>query len=269
VSAIAHAAGYREWRDSQRGSVPELAGLDPAAARGVVTAFLAANPGGGWLPGAAAARLLACYQIPVIATQVVHGAEEAVAAAEKTGGPVVLKAEATDVPSKRDAGAVKLDLRTPADVAAAYRDLAGRFGTRLQRVLVQPMLADGVETMIGVVQEPMFGPLVVFGLSGPATEVLGDRVARLSPLTDTDAEEMIRGLRAAPLLTGDLGAPAVDTAALAGILLRLSRMAGDLPETAEVDLDPVIARPQDAQVVDVRVRLAPAVPRDPFLRQLR
>ena len=142
-------------------------------------------------------------------------------------------------------------------------------GPSLQRVLLQPMLANGVETIIGVVQEPVFGPLVVFGLGGVATEVLGDHVARLSPLTDTDADEMVGGVRAAPLLTGHRGSRAVDTAGLAAVLLRVSRLAADLPEVAELDLNPVIARPEDVQVVDARVRLAPAVPRDPFLRRLR
>ena len=99
--------------------------------------------------------------------------------------------------------------------------------------------------------------------------MLGDQIARLSPLTDADADEMIGGVRAAPLLTGHRGSAAVDTAGLASILLRVSRLAADLPEAAELDLNPVIARPQDVQVVDVRIRLAPAAPRDPFLRRLR
>ena len=103
------------------------------------------------------------------------------------------------------------------------------------------MLSGGAEVLIGVVQEPVFGPLVVFGLGGVATEVLGDHVARLSPLTDTDADELIEGVRAAPLLFGHRGTPAVDTAALTDMLLRVSRLADDLPEAVELDLNPVIA----------------------------
>jgi len=110
---------------------------------------------------------------------------------------------------------------------------------------------------------------VVFGLGGVATEVLDDRAARLAPLTDTDATAMISGIRAAPLLLGHRGSPPVDVAALADLLLRVSRLADDLPEVAELDLNPVIARPDGAHVVDVRIRVAPAEPRDPFLRQLR
>jgi acyl-CoA synthetase (NDP forming) len=131
------------------------------------------------------------------------------------------------------------------------------------------MLTGGVEVMIGVVQEPVFGPLVVFGLGGVATEVLGDHVTRLTPLTDADADEMIRTVRAAPLLFGHRGSPPVDAAALADALLRVSRLADDLPEVSELDLNPVVAREDGAYCVDVRVRISPAEPRDPFLRRLR
>jgi acyl-CoA synthetase (NDP forming) len=115
----------------------------------------------------------------------------------------------------------------------------------------------------------VFGPLVVFGLGAVATEVLGDRSARLTPLTDTDAAALIRSIRAAPLLLGHRGNPAADLSALQDILLRLSRLADDLPQVAELDLDPVIARPDGAHVVDARVRILPARPADPYLRRLR
>jgi acyl-CoA synthetase (NDP forming)/GNAT superfamily N-acetyltransferase len=128
---------------------------------------------------------------------------------------------------------------------------------------------DGVEVRLGVVQEPVFGPLVVFGLGGAAGEVLGDHAARLTPLTDTDADELIRSVPAAPLLLGRTGAPPADVGALAGVLLRISRLADDLPEVAELDLSPVIAGPDGVHAVGARVRAAPAESRDPFLRQLR
>jgi acyl-CoA synthetase (NDP forming)/GNAT superfamily N-acetyltransferase len=267
--ALAHAAGYREWRDAPRGAVPELEDVDTEAAWALVAEFLSANPDGGWLPATAAAQLLACYGIGMVTTEVAADGPGAVAAAARIGGPVVVKAEADGVLHKSRAGAVRLDLRTADEVAGAVGELAAVFGDRLRRVLVQPMLAGGVETIVGVVAEPVFGPLVVFGLGGVATDVLGDRAARLAPLTDEDAAAMIEAVRAAPLLTGQAGGPAVDTAALAGLLLRVSRLADDLPEVAELDLNPVIARPDGAFPVDVRVRVAPAAPRDPFLRQLR
>ena len=139
---------------------------------------------------------------------------------------------------------------------AAYRELAGTFGPGLGGVLVQPMLGGGAEVLIGVVQEPVFGPLVVFGLGGVATEVLGDHAARLTPLTDADADDLIHGARAAPLLRGHRGTPPVDTGALADVLLRVSRLADELPEVAELDLNPVLATPGGARVVDARIRVS-------------
>ena len=267
--ALGHAVRYRQWRDAQQGQVSELAGIDVTSARALISAFLNASPDGGWLAEADAAALLASYRIPMVTTRTGTSLDEVIKAAADLGGHVVLKAEAPGLVHKTDAGAVKLDLRTKADIVDAYAELDAAFGPRLSRVLVQPMLAGGVETIVGVVQEPVFGSLVVFGLGGVATEVLGDHTARLAPLTDADAAEMISGVRAAPLLLGHRGSPAVDTAALANLLLRVSRLADDLPEVAELDLNPVIARPDGAHIVDVRVRIAPAEPHDPFLRQLR
>jgi acyl-CoA synthetase (NDP forming)/RimJ/RimL family protein N-acetyltransferase len=267
--ALGHAASYREWRDSRHGQVPELADVDGPLANALVAAFLADRQDGGWLAAADAAALLASYQIFMVDTRAVTEQDAAVAAAAELGGHIVLKADVVGLVHRTDAGAVKLDLRTSEEVAGAYAELAVSFGADLRRVLVQPMLAGGVEVLIGVVQEPVFGPLVVFGLGGVATDVLAERAARLAPLTDSDAEQMISEVRAAPLLFGHRGSPGVDTAALADLLLRVSRLTDDLPEVAELNLNPVIARPDGAHVVDVRIKIAPTVPLDPFLRQLR
>jgi acyl-CoA synthetase (NDP forming) len=267
--ALGHAARYRAWRDRQHSPVPELSGLRAQAARALIEGFLARHHAGGWLAAAEAGELLDCYQIPMVTTVAAESEEQARRAAARLGGRVVLKAEARGVLHKSDAGAVRLDLRTPGEVSAAYRDLAARFGTRLRRVLVQPMLTGGVEVMAGVVQEPVFGPLVVFGLGGVATDVLGDHAARLTPLASADADDLIGSLRAAALLLGRQGQRPADTAAVADVLLRVSRLADDLPEVAELDLNPVIAGPDGACAVDVRVRIVPAEHRDPFLRQLR
>jgi acyl-CoA synthetase (NDP forming)/GNAT superfamily N-acetyltransferase len=129
--------------------------------------------------------------------------------------------------------------------------------------------SDGVELLIGVRQEPVFGPVVVFGLGGAATGVLGDQAARLTPLTDTDADDLIRGTDATPLLSGYDGGPPADTRALADVLLRVSRLADDLPEVADLELNPVIARPDGVSAARARVRVSPAESRDPFLRRLR
>lgn len=146
------------------------------------------------------------------------------------------------------------------DLAAARNAAGGEAGVPA---------TGGVEVLIGVVQEPVFGPVVVFGLGGVATEVLGDRAARLTPLTDTDAEDLIHAVHAAPLLFGHGGTPPVDTAALTGMLLRVSRLADGLHEVAELDLNPVIVTQDGAHAVAARIRVEPAQPRDPFLRRLR
>ena len=266
--ALGHAARYRAWRSRQRGKIPELSGLRTADARDLVTRFLAASPAGGWLPGSKAAELLSCYGIPLAVTMSAASEQEAVEAAAKLGGRVVLKPEAEGLVHRANAGDVTLDLRTPEEVAEGYRALTADFGSRLHSVLVQPMLTGGFEVLIGVVQEPVFGPLVVFGSGGAATDVPGEHVTRLTPLTDADADEMIHAARAAPRLFGDRGGPPVDTAALADALLRVSRLADDLPEVSELDLNPVLAREDGVYCVDVRVQITPAEPRDPFLRRL-
>ena len=131
-------------------------------------------------------RLLRCYQLPVAPSRLVTDAGQAVTAAAELGGHVALKAEVPGLVHKSDAGAVLLDLASADEVRAAFGTLAGRFAGRQPGrlgVLVQPMITGGIEVIIGVVQEPVFGPLVVFGLGGVATQVLDDHAARLAPLT--------------------------------------------------------------------------------------
>ncbi|HEY6274720.1 MAG TPA: acetate--CoA ligase family protein, partial [Streptosporangiaceae bacterium] len=267
--ALGHATKYRAWRERPPGQVPYLGGLRTVDARAQIGRFLASRPGGGWLPPAAVSGLLGCYQIPLADTRPARDEQAAVAAAADLGGPVVLKADVPGLVHKTEAGAVRLDLHGEQEVRAAYRELAAEFGPDLRLVLVQPMLTGGVEVLIGVVQEPVFGPLVVFGLGGVATEVLGDHTAKLTPLTDIDADDLIHGVHAAPLLLGHRGRPPVDTTALRDVLLRVSRLADDLHEVAELDLNPVITTSAGAHAVDARIRVSPAQPRDPFLRRLR
>jgi acyl-CoA synthetase (NDP forming)/GNAT superfamily N-acetyltransferase len=137
------------------------------------------------------------------------------------------------------------------------------------QIPVTPDGPPGTEVRARIMQEPVFGPLVRFGPGGAAAGVLGDDTARLAPLTPADAGELIRESPAAALLLGNGGAPAADTGALAGLLLRLSRLADDLPEVAELELNPVIAGPGGVRAAAIRVRLAPADRPDPFLRRLR
>jgi acyl-CoA synthetase (NDP forming) len=129
--------------------------------------------------------------------------------------------------------------------------------------------AGGIEAVIGVAQEPVFGPVILFGLGSVSYQILDDRIARLSPLTDSDADEMIGSVRGSEVLTGHRGLSGVDTAGLADLLLRVSRLADDLPDVAELELYPVSATPQQILVMDFKIRLSATAPRDPFLRRLR
>jgi acyl-CoA synthetase (NDP forming)/GNAT superfamily N-acetyltransferase len=268
VRALAHAVTYGTWRSRPAGHIREFSDVTPDDARALVRKYLTRHPKGGWLPPETVAALLAYYGVQLISLTPVASADAAVRAAADLGGPIVLKADVPGLLRKADAGAVQPDLRTVADIRRAYRVLSAKFG-RLRQILMQPMITGGTEVIIGVRQEPMFGPLVVFGLGGVATDVLADHTARLAPLTDVDADELIRSARSAPLLLGHRSSPAADLPALRDTLLRVSRLADDLPEVAELDLNPVIACPSGVSVVDARVRITPAQPYDPFLRQLR
>jgi acyl-CoA synthetase (NDP forming)/GNAT superfamily N-acetyltransferase len=269
VGAMARAARYGAWRTEPRGQVPGFPDIRTEDARTLVREFLRATLGGGWMPPDKTAELLRCYGISLAELAPARNEDEAVNAFEAAAGPVVLKADVPGLVHKTDAGGVELDLRTEADVRHAYRALTERFGERQCQVLVQPMIEGGTEVIVGVTDDRMFGPLVVFGLGGVATEVLADHAARLTPLTDTDADRLIGSIRSAPLLFGHRGGPAADLGALRDLLLRVSRLADDLPEVTELDLNPVIARPDGVFAVDARIKVRPYQAQDPFLRRLR
>ncbi|MGD0936396.1 MAG: GNAT family N-acetyltransferase, partial [Streptosporangiaceae bacterium] len=205
--ALARTVAYGAWRTRPTGHLREFTDVATDDARAMVRSYLSRAPRGGWLPPGQVSALLASYGIQLVSLEPVSSADGAVRAAAALGGPVVLKADVAGVPHKSDAGAVQLDLRTETDIRRAYRLLTGKFGLRLRQVLIQPMITGGTEVIVGVVQEPVFGPLVVFGLGGVATDVLSDRTARLAPLTDTDADDLIRSIRSAPLLLGHRGQP--------------------------------------------------------------
>ena len=270
--ALAHAAHRAAWLSRPAGTVPNLEDVDTAGAHEVAGAFLAAHPDGGWLDPRTCADLLACYGIPQLPWAWAETEDEAVLAAGRLRGPdgrVVLKAHWPGLLHKSEQHAVRLDLQDDAQVRAAFQDVKTRFDGLLTGVVVQPLAPRGTELLAGVVQDEVFGPLVLFGLGGTATEVLADHAARLAPLTDHDVHDLITTPRCAPLLFGARGSGPVDLEALEQLLLRLSRMAADLPQLAEADFNPVLATPGGVSVLDARVRLLPRRPKDPYLRRLR
>jgi acyl-CoA synthetase (NDP forming) len=184
---------------------------------------------------------MACYGIPFLDTQLATNAQQAENVARDFGFPVVMKATRPGLVHKTEAGGVRLGLSDASAVRAAYLSIADSLDEAEPEVALQPMVQTGVELVVGVVHNALFGSLVMVGLGGVHTDVLGDRSFRSLPLTDQDAAAMWRELRAAPLLTGYRGAPAVDTDALEQLILRVAALAEDFPEVSELDLNPVVA----------------------------
>ena len=234
--ALGHAARYGVWRATPQGQVPDLGGLRPDRAKELVAGFLADAPKGGWLSLDQTAELLGCYGVRLVDRIAVTTEDAAVAAAAHFGTPVALKADVPSLIRPIEVGAVLLDLHDADEVRRGFRSLRETFAGQLAAVFVQPMITGGVTVRISVLQEQVFGPLVLFGLGGAAADALPPRAARLAPLTDADADDLIRSTYAAPLLLGRPGAPAADLAALRDMLLRVSRMADDLPQLAELEL---------------------------------
>jgi acetyl coenzyme A synthetase (ADP forming)-like protein len=263
--ALARAARYGEWLAHPPEAPPafEDARRDEAAA--LIAAAL--GRGGGWLAPEEVAELLGCYGLTPVEQRLAPTPEAAGEWAAAFGQPAALKAVAPGLLHKTDAGAVRLNLSGADEVAAAAREMATRLqavGQRPEAFLVQRMAPPGVEMIVGITQDPQFGPVVVCGAGGVTAEVLRDVSARLSPLTARDAVEMVRELRTYPLLTGFRGAPPADVEALEDVVLRLSALAEDLPQVAELDCNPVLVLEHGAAIVDARVRVAAVEPPRPL-----
>ena len=280
VRALAHAAGYAEWRSAPPGNLPQFDDLRQDEAAGVLAAALAeigpdARTVGGTLAGSSlegtptddrsrwlrpdeVARMLACYGIPTAEWRLVDTPEAAGRAAAEIGGPVALKAVAPGVVHKKEARAVVLSLQGRTAVRKAATTMAADLaaaGHPVERFFVQHMVPDGLEMLVGVVHDRLFGPVIACGAGGSEVELLKDVAVRITPLTDRDAREMVRSLAMYPLLEGYRNAPPSDIGALEDTLLRVSAMVEDHPEIVEMDCNPVTVLEHGAVVVDARVRI--------------
>ena len=265
VRALAHVVRYARWREQPPGRIPDLGGIDVAGAREVIERELAGRDEAEF-DGAA---LLARYGIEVWPVTEVRSPEEAVAAAERHGWPVVLKS--ADPEDARRMGTVRVGLVTPEAVRAAYADLSGRLGK--DRTLVVQHMAPhpALATVIRVIDDPAFGSVVSFGLGDVTARLIGDEAYRLAPLTAADAAAMVRSLRAAPLLLGGYGDPPMAVGALEELLVRVGLLADRFPEVARLDLDPVLVGESGVAVLGARgVLRRPVGPRpDHGPRRLR
>jgi acyl-CoA synthetase (NDP forming) len=258
VRAHAHAVRYAEWRARPQGVEPELTGTDPEGARTVARTFLDQNRDGGWMQTLQAEQLLQTAGVAPLHVATAATGGEAVAAARLSGFPVVVKTAAEGVLHKTDVGGVRVGLTDEHQVEAAYDEIVAATGD--PHVVVQAMAPAGTELVVGMVRDPLFGPVLMAGSGGILTDLLADRQWRGLPLTDLDAAEMVRSLRCAPLLAGYRGAKAADESAVLDVLHRVAWLAETLPEIAELDINPLTAGPAGAVAVDVRIRLAPSAP---------
>jgi succinyl-CoA synthetase beta subunit len=185
---------------------------------------------------------------------------EAAAAAESLGYPVALKIHSPDITHKSEVGGVRLGLQSVDEVKDAARAMLTRARAERPRaviagILVQRMAEAGVELLLGMVRDEQFGPLVMVGFGGIYVEVLKDTSARLAPLGPSDAVEMLEELRMAPLLHGVRGAPPMNLGALSGAICRFARLAAELPEWSELEVNPLVAGPGGVVAVDARATL--------------
>ncbi len=263
--AVALAAKHGRWRSRPSGTVPKFSDTRPEQAAAVISEQLA--QGGGWLSPGRVGALLQSYGLPIISSRIVPDVEGAVAAAGELKTAVALKAIATGLVHKSDAGGVRLGL----DSADAVREAATEIesavtaaGHQLEGLLVQSMAPTGVELIVGVVNDRSFGPVVACGAGGIAAELIKDIAVRITPVTDLDARDMLRTLQTFPLLDGYRGAPRCDIAAVEDVLLRVGAMVDAHPEIVELDCNPLIVGPDGAVIVDARVRIDAPPPPPPM-----
>jgi acyl-CoA synthetase (NDP forming)/RimJ/RimL family protein N-acetyltransferase len=257
VAALAHVVRYAHWRRRDAGRFPQLAGIDTDAARAFVADVLADNPAGRQLDILEAQRLLGWYGIAMVPAEPATALGQAIEAAGRLGWPVALRAP----------GAVRLHLADSSALTEAWQSVG--VGGDCQ-VVVQTMVARGIDTVLQVHDDRSFGALMSFGVGGLATDLLQDRAYAVVPLTSPDAAELISGPKAFPLLTGYGGADHADIPALVEVALRLSRLADELPEVVDCLLDPMVASPSGTRVLSARVTIAPPTARDDLrARRLR
>ncbi len=221
-----------------------------------------------WLDPTDTATVLGRYGIPTVPQQVVADATEAICAAVNLGYPIALKTADAGV-HKTDIGGVRLDIRDADELVEACEEISAAVGATGD-LLLQSMAPPGLELIVGALQDDQFGPVVMVGFGGTLADVITDRQFRLAPLTRTRAEAMVTSLRARRLLNGFRGSEAVSRAAIVDLLVKLAALAADLPQVAELDLNPVICHGDKLVVVDARIRIAePSARTDPMARQLR
>ncbi|MDO8678208.1 MAG: acetate--CoA ligase family protein [Acidobacteriota bacterium] len=252
--AMARVAAYAEWRRQPEGVVPELRDLQPRLARRIVESAL--QRGGGWLSAVEANALLATVGIGMPRSLLATSIDGAAEAAAKLGYPVAIKAVGAALLHKTEHKAIRLNLGDRSAVRRAAAELTRSLGDRMDGLLVQQMVNEGAEMMVGAINDATFGHVVVCGSGGVLIDLLADAACRLHPVTDRDAAEMVAALKGVRLLRGFRGAAALDEAAFGDAVLRISALVGLCPEIQELDVNPLKVLPGGVSAVDVRIRVA-------------
>ena len=254
-------ARYSEWLKEPEGIILEFDDIQPQTARALCHQAIQ-DRGATWLSTEETRKVLSAFSLSVLPGGVCRNTDEAVHTAVQIGFPVALKLASRTIVHKTEIGGVRLNLQNEAAVRQAFAEIQQRLAAankldEMDGVLVQPMISGGVEVMVGVTQDPLFGPLIGFGLGGIHVEILKDICFRVTPITDRDAAEMVRSIKGYRLLEGYRGHAPADIAAIEQLLLRLARLVEEVPEIGELDLNPVIALPPGGgcKIVDARIRV--------------
>ncbi|MFF4983563.1 GNAT family N-acetyltransferase [Streptomyces sp. NPDC001046] len=264
VRALAQAVAYAQWRRdaADPGRVPEYDDIDVKGAAALIDGLLARGQGPALGPDETC-DLLGHYGIEVHRSLPAPTPDAAAEAARALGYPVALKATAPHLRHRADLGGVRLDLADEEQLRRSYAEMTEMFGTAEElRPVVQRMAPRGVDVVVRAVIDPAAGAVLSFGLAGAASQLLGDTAHRLIPVTDREANSLVRSIRTAPLLFGWRGSAPADTRALEELLLRVSRLVDDHPEVVAVTLEPVVVASHGLSVLGASLRLAPPPARD-------
>jgi acyl-CoA synthetase (NDP forming) len=263
VRALVAATRYGQWRAREHGEPVNPSGVDRVAAEQLIDGVLADNPEGRALTPAEAQTLLGTYGVEVWPTVPVATPDDAVAAAERLGYPIVLKSISPAVRHQPQQAGIRVDLGTEATVRESFASLSLRLAPMgADAFVVQRMATPGVACVVRTAEDPLFGPVVSFSIAGPPTDLLGDIGHRIPPLTDVDVMDLVSSVKASPLLDGYSGTVPADRSALADLIARVSVLADQQPDVASLEINPVIAHPGGVDVLGVEVFVAPATARN-------
>lgn len=264
VRALAGATRYAQWKARDRGARVNVAGINRRTAHDVIESHLSAHPRGGEISHDQARTLLSAYGIELWPLYPVRTAAEASRQAEQIGGPVVVKAMAHELRHEPGRRWVRTNVGSPSACGTAFEDLSAALDARAmskddsRNLAVQAAAPGGTAVRVTSSEDPLFGPVVSFGVAGVPTELLADVAHRFPPLRTGDIEDMVSGIRSAPLLQGYRGAEPVDLVALHDLIARVSMLADDHPEVASLTLNPVLAHGDGVSVLGATIHLAPA-----------